>query len=129
MEPRYRDCWEYVSNVCPRADRCCYVTPRDRGEWKCWLLPPVSETLSYDHYTVDICSNKAFFFFPSRKIHFVTANTFITIFLKFCRLLFFSLDTNETVHRCDHRSRVHLAPFMTDSIQLRRRDCVETPEV
>lgn len=22
MEPRYRDCWECVSNVCPRADRC-----------------------------------------------------------------------------------------------------------
>lgn len=22
MEPRYRDCWEYVSNVCPGADRC-----------------------------------------------------------------------------------------------------------
>lgn len=22
MEPRYKDCWEYVSNVCPWADMC-----------------------------------------------------------------------------------------------------------
>lgn len=30
MKPRYRGCWEYVSNVCPRADRCfCSVLCRD----------------------------------------------------------------------------------------------------
>lgn len=25
MEPRYKDCWEYVSNVCPWADMCFCV--------------------------------------------------------------------------------------------------------
>lgn len=41
MKPRYRDCWEYVSNVCPWADRClCCMLQRDGGvEWKYWAAP------------------------------------------------------------------------------------------
>ena len=41
MEPRYRDCWECVSNVCPRADRClCSVL--------CWGMGG-NENVGFSH--------------------------------------------------------------------------------
>lgn len=155
MKPRYKDCWEYVSNVCPWADRCfCSVLCWETG----WGLFPTSirSIIIWPLCSTHMQQCAAYgFFCPIKNLAILWKHRNKHIMLaakhrcRFSHFSGFSFFTNylllmiwwkgkvRAIYRGDLRSHVHHVLFTASTVQQQPDRlnsitavwCVETPEV